>query len=393
VAVLSARVRDLRASPVRAMLEASQRPEVISFAGGLPAPESFADIDLAMPPASLLQYGPSEGEPALRKKIAEELSVLGLDCPPERVLVLSGSQQGIDLAAKLFVDPGVTVATQSPAYLAALQVFRFFGARFAPIDIADPAGGWQGGETPALAYVTPTFQNPTGVCLTLAEREALAAACDATGVTLFEDDPYRDLVYDPCERRPVASLVRRASWIYQGSFSKTVAPGLRLGFLTASEDLFPHLVLAKQAADLHANRLSQWLVLRHLEDPGRAARMDRLVAAYRGKRDAFAAAMQQRLGNLAEWRTPPGGLFFWARLAPGVDTGALLERAIARNVLFAPGDHFLAAPGSDRPAMRLNFSHADPEAAERGLAVLAELIAEAQPAAPSAISRSISSVA
>jgi DNA-binding transcriptional MocR family regulator len=227
----------------------------------------------------------------------------------------------------------------------------------------------------------------------VAARAALAAACDATGVTLFEDDPYRDLVYDPCERRPVASLVRRASWIYQGSFSKTVAPGLRLGFLTASEDLFPHLVLAKQAADLHANRLSQWLVLRHLEDPGRAARMDRLVAAYRGKRDAFAAAMQQRLGNLAEWRTPPGGLFFWARLAPGVDTGALLERAIARNVLFAPGDHFLAAPGSDRPAMRLNFSHADPEAAERGLAVLAELIAEAQPAAPSAISRSISSVA
>ena len=393
MARLAARVRDLRASPVRAMLEASQRPEVISFAGGLPAPESFADIDLAVPPASLLQYGPTEGEPALRRRIAEELGALGLDCPAERVLVLSGSQQGIDLAAKLFVEPGTVVATQSPAYLAALQVFRFFGARFAPIDPADPAAGWDAAGPPALAYVTPTFQNPTGVCLTLAEREALAAACDETGVTLFEDDPYRDLAYDPCERRPVASLVHRASWIYQGSFSKTVAPGLRLGFLAASADLFPHLMLAKQAADLHASRLSQWLVLRHLEDPGRPARMQRLVAAYRAKRDLFAAAMARHLTGLAEWETPPGGLFFWVRLARGVDTAALLERAIARNVLFAPGEHFLAAPGDEAPAMRLNFSHADAEAAERGLSVLAELLREAQPAAPSANSRSISSAA
>jgi DNA-binding transcriptional MocR family regulator len=393
MANLSARVRDLHASPVRAMLEASQRPEMISFAGGLPAPESFADIDLAIPPASLLQYGPTEGEPALRRRIAEELGALGLDCPPERVLVLSGSQQGIDLTAKLFVDPGVVVATQSPAYLAALQVFRFFGARFQPIDRADPGAGWRGGAAPALAYVTPTFQNPTGVCLTLDERQALASACDETGVTLFEDDPYRDLAYDPCERRPVASLVRRASWIYQGSFSKTVAPGLRLGFLTASEDIFPHLVLAKQAADLHANRLSQWLVLRHLEDPGRAARMARLVAAYRAKRDLFAAALSRHLGNAAAWQTPPGGLFFWARLARGIDAGALLARAIERNVLFAPGDHFLAAPDAEGPAMRLNFSHADPAAAERGLQALGELLREAQPAAPSAISRSISSAA
>jgi DNA-binding transcriptional MocR family regulator len=374
MARLSKRVADLHGSAVRAMLEAAQRPEVISFAGGLPSPDSFADVVIPAPPPDMLQYGPSEGEPTLRRLIAAELQALGLDCPAERVLVLSGSQQGIDLVAKLFVDAGTRVAVERPAYLAALQVFRFFGAAFESIDEREPGAGWTARDHPALAYVTPTFQNPTGRCSSAEQRRALAAACDETGVCLFEDDPYRDLAYDPCERRPIAADVRRAAWVYQGSFSKTLAPGLRLGFLAASEDLFTHLLRLKQAADLHTSRLSQWIVQAYLEDPARPARLARLVDSYRAKRDRFAAMMTQHLGNHATWTVPPGGLFFWADLAPGTDADALLEAALARDVLFTPGRHFLAAPDARLQAMRLNFSHADPAAAERGLAVLAELL-------------------
>jgi len=375
MARLSTRTRDLHASPVRQMLEVAMRPEVISFAGGLPAAETFAGLEAATPPPSeLMQYGPTEGEPALRAQIAAELQALGIDAPPERVLVLSGSQQGIDLAAKLVVDVEAAIAVEQPAYLAALQVFRFFGARFETLDRAAPGAGWAE-AAPRLAYVTPTFQNPTGVCWSAEERAALAAACDVHEVILFEDDPYRDLVYAPCERRPAVAGLTRASWIYQGSFSKTVSPGLRLGFLAASEDLFTYLVRLKQAADLHTNRLSQWRVLQYLTAPDRAQRMGKVAAFYREKRDAFDAALQRHLGGLADWEVPPGGLFFWVTLRGGADAQALLARALDRNVLFTPGGHFLADGGACS-SMRLNFSLAEPEAAERGLAILGELLRE-----------------
>lgn len=369
---LSIRTQDLHASPVREMLSVSQRPEVISFAGGLPAPETFAGLDMPQPPRELLQYGPTEGEPQLRARIAEELRDLGIDAAAERVLVLSGSQQGIDLAAKLVVDAGAVVAVEEPAYLAALQVFRFFGAQFEGLDRARPGVGWDE-AAPRLAYITPTFQNPSGVCWSAEERAALAGACDRHDVILFEDDPYRDLAYEPCERRPAVAGLERASWIYQGSFSKTVSPGLRLGFLAASEDLFPYLVRLKQAADLHTNRLSQWMVLQYLEAPDRAQRMGEVIAFYRARRDAFDAALERHLGGLADWTSPPGGLFFWVTLRGGVDAQALLQRALERNVLFTPGGHFMAQGGVSS-AMRLNFSLAAPQDAERGLQILGELL-------------------
>jgi DNA-binding transcriptional MocR family regulator len=373
MARLSERSADLHGSPVRAMLEASQRLQMISFAGGLPDAESFSDLALPAPPRELLQYGPSEGEPALRVRIAAELQALGLDTATDRIIILSGSQQGIDLAAKLVVDRGTAVAVESPAYLAALQVFRFFGASFQVLDRADPAALWAEAAPPPLAYITPTFQNPTGQCWSRAERLAMAQACLAHDVILFEDDPYRDLVYGPCDRRPACADTKGGSWIYQGSFSKTVAPGLRLGFLTASEDLFTPLLRLKQASDLHTNRMAQWSVLQVLEDPGRAQRMTRVVNTYRAKRDAFAESMTRHLNGFADWEAPVGGLFFWASLKAGIEAQALFQRALARDVLFTPGEHFLVAPGAT-DAMRLNFSLASPEAADRGLAILGELL-------------------
>lgn len=371
---LSRRTADLRPSPVREMLNVAQRPGMISFAGGLPSADSFADLELPAPPPEVLQYGPTEGEPALRARIAANLAELGLDTAPDRVLILSGSQQGVDLVAKLTIDEGRAVAVERPAYLAALQVFRFFGARLQTVSRSAPGEGWAAAP-PSLAYVTPTFQNPTGACWSADERLALAAACKAHDVVLFEDDPYRDLVYEPCERRPVCADMAGGSWIYQGSFSKTVAPGLRLGFLTASADLFPLLVRLKQAADLHTNRLSQWMVLRHLEDPDHRPRLARVAAMYRRKRDAFDAALTRRLGNAASWTAPPGGLFFWVTLARGVDPEALLRRSLERGVLFTPGAHFLADDGPCQ-AIRLNFSLAEPESAERGLTILGDLLRE-----------------
>jgi 2-aminoadipate transaminase len=390
MARLSERIVDLHPSPVRAMLAASQQSDVISFAGGLPAPDSFEDLELAAPPRSLLQYGPSEGEPELRRRISEQLAEIGLGCPPDRVLVLSGSQQGIDLVAKLVADQGTPIAVEQPTYLAALQVFRFFGAELGVFDRSQPGAAWRRSGKPAAAFVTPTFQNPTGACWSLEEREALARACDEDDVLLFEDDPYRDLAYDECGRRPVAGFVRRASWVYQGSFSKSVAPGLRLGFLAASADVFPYIVRLKQAADLHTNRLSQWIVLRHLEDPQRPHRLRRLVDRYRRRRDAFEAALSRRLAGRAAWSKPPGGLFFWATLDGPIDSALLLDAAARRGVLFTPGVHFMVESGRANASVRLNFSHAEEARAERGLEILAELLAEVQPAAPSATSLSIS---
>jgi 2-aminoadipate transaminase len=375
---LSRRIANLHASPIREILAVIERPGMVSFAGGLPAPDSFPEIDTAGVSANVLQYGPTEGEPALRERIAADLRKLGLACEKEQVLVVSGSQQGIDLVGKLFVDEGTPVAVESPTYLAALQVFRYYGARFVPLERKESS------ERAAFAYAIPSFQNPTGHCYDAAERQALAALCDDLQMPLFEDDPYRDLVYAPCDRTPVCSLLKRAPWIYQGSFSKTFAPGLRLGFVAASPEFVPLLVRLKQAADLHSNRLSQWLVLRQLEDAGHEARLAQVAASYRAKRDTFAASLQRHFAGFAKWEVPSGGLFFWLKLNSPIDTRALLQQAIERSVAFMPGEAFYAEPSQGLGTMRLNFSHASAADAERGLETLARLVSESANPASSA---------
>lgn len=372
----SRRVDNLVASPIREILAVIDRPGMVSFAGGLPAQQTFPAIDPGAVPSAWLQYGPSEGEPALRQRIADELATLGLACAPEQVLVLSGSQQGIDLVAKLFIDAGTPVAVEAPTYLAALQVFRFFGAQFVTFDPARPDALRTSGAPPAFVYTIPTFQNPTGRCYDASERDALAKACDETGVVLFEDDPYRDLAYDSCDRTPVCARLERASWVYQGSFSKSLAPGLRLGFLAASPDLIVQLTRLKQAADLHSSRVSQWLVLRQLEHPQRRVRLTDLARDYGAKRDAFAAQLRQHLGDLATWDVPPGGLFFWLSLKRPIDTRTLLPRALERNVAFMPGEPFFPGANPGQGMLRLNFSHASERDAERGLRTLAGLLRE-----------------
>ena len=370
---LSKRSTDLHASPIREILAVLDQPGMISFAGGLPSPDSFSMCDLRGFPTELLQYGASEGETPLRAQIALDMQAIGLPCTPSQVLVLSGSQQGIDLVAKLFIDPGSLVALENPTYLAALQVFRFFGARFTGLDsLQDPAG--KPNRIPVFAYAIPTFQNPSGHCMTAAERDALAQACDQTGAVLFEDDPYRDLVYEVCERRPVCTRLKSASWVYQGSFSKSLAPGLRLGYLVSSPDLVPHLTRLKQAADLHSNRVSQWWVLRQLQDPAHATRLQTLAQAYCAKRDVFARCLDAHFRDLGTWQIPQGGLFFWLTLRRAIDTRTLLPLALQHKVAFMPGEAFMPHATTGTGQLRLNFSHASAEQTQVGLARLAELV-------------------
>lgn len=374
---LARRIQRLEPSPIRDILHVITQPGMISFAGGLPSTESFPAVELGSVPAEQLQYGASEGDREMRERIAVDLTRRGLPTDPEHVLVLSGSQQGIDLVGKLLVDSGTRVAVESPTYLAALQVFSLLGADYTSFVPGDTAAISRG--KPRLTYAIPTFQNPTGHCYSTEERHALAGACDESGSVLFEDDPYRDLAYDDCDRTPVCSLVKKSHWIYQSSFSKTLAPGLRLGYLTCSPDIYPYLVQLKQAADLHSNRLSQYLVMQLLQADDTGSRLTDALAHYRNKRDHFDALLRQYFDDIADWQMPSGGLFFWLKLKLGkpVDSRSLLSDAISRKVAFMPGEPFFPNRQGPANAIRLNFSHASGNETERGLQVLSAMLNEA----------------
>lgn len=370
--VTAARVSRLTSSPVREILRMANRSDIISFAGGLPDQESLPDIALGDFEQSALQYGATEGEDTLRQWIADDLAQRGLVVSAEQVLILSGSQQGIDLVAKMFVSERVQVAVESPTYLAALQVFNLFGGQyltFSPGSCKELAG-----VSPTLTYCIPTFQNPTGYCYTAAERQTLAGVCDVNGSVLFEDDPYRDLVYDECDRRPICSYLKSSEWIYQSSFSKILAPGLRLGYLVCSPALYPTLCWLKQAADLHSNRLSQQLVLSLVQLPRYASRLQKITAGYRQKRNHFDMLLRRYFSGLACWEKPAGGLFFWLQLSSAIDTDELLQAGLERGVAFMPGEHFFAENNQSASYLRLNFSHADQRQSDKGLKILADLV-------------------
>lgn len=380
----SERVARLKSSLIREILAAAQRPEVMSFAGGLPAEPMLPQVDWSEMPASLGQYGMSEGEPALREAVAAEARKLGVPCEASQVLITCGSQQTLDLASKLFIDPGTEILVEAPTYLAALQSFQLFGADC--ITVPQEADGPElealrerlQQHKPAFAYLIPTFQNPSAVRYSEAKRDAVAALLDEFKVTLIEDEPYRELVFDAGSATPIVSRLQRTSWIYTGTVSKTLLPGLRVGFLIASADLFPHLLRLKQAADLHTNRIGQWQALQWLGSDKYRAHLAELRDFYRVRRDAMQAALEEHFGDLASWQVPQGGLFFWLTLKDKLDTRTLLQPAMAQNVAFMPGEPFFVDPDANPGHLRLNFSHVPPEKLGEGLRRLAAVIRAAQ---------------
>ncbi|WPO98842.1 PLP-dependent aminotransferase family protein [Pseudomonas sp. HR96] len=384
--VFSERVERLKSSLIREILAAAQRPEMMSFAGGLPAEAMLPALDWAAMPTSMGQYGMSEGEPALRELLAAQARALGVPCEASQVLVVSGSQQTLDLTAKLYIDKGTQVLLEGPTYLAALQIFQLFGADCLSVPVTAEGVDLVAMRArleqhqPAFAYLIPTFQNPSGARYSEAVRDGVAALLDEFSVTLVEDDPYRDLNYDGVQALPIVSRLRKASWIYTGTVSKTLLPGLRVGYLIASPDLFPHLLRLKQSADLHTNRVGQWQALQWLGSERYTRHLAELREFYRARRDAMQAELLRYFSDLADWHVPQGGLFFWLTLKQPLDTRTLLPAAMARNVAFMPGEPFFAEPERNFGNLRLNFSHVSPERLGEGLSRLAAVIREAQPA-------------
>lgn len=308
----SERISRLKSSLIREILAAAQRPEVMSFAGGLPAEPMLPKVQWEQMPASMGQYGMSEGEPALREAIAAEARALGVPCEASQVLIVSGSQQTLDLASKLFIDPGTEVLLEAPTYLAALQAFQLFGADCVTVPL-----GAEGPDLvalrqrlerhkPAFAYLIPTFQNPSGVRYSEERRDAVAALLDEFGVTLIEDEPYRELVFDEGRATPLVSRLRKSSWIYTGTVSKTLLPGLRVGFLIATPDLFPHLLRLKQSADLHTNRVGQWQALQWFGSEAYRQHLAELREFYRVRRDAMQEALLEHFGEPGRMEYPGG---------------------------------------------------------------------------------------
>ncbi|MGX9888456.1 aminotransferase-like domain-containing protein [Streptomyces sp. NPDC002276] len=383
---LAARARAIGGSPVRDILAVTARPEVINFAGGLPAPELFDATGIAAAyqavltetPARALQYATTEGEPVLRAALAGRTSVRGLPTDADDLLVTTGSQQALSLLATALLEPGDVVLVERPCYLAALQVFAFAGARIVAVpgdeEGIDPEALDElvVRERPKLFYTVPTFQNPTGRTLPAARRAAVAAVAARRGLWIVEDDPYGELRFEG-ERLPWIAAHEGAAdrTVLLGSFSKVMAPGLRLGWLRAPRDLLRACVVAKQAADLHTPTVNQLAAARYLADNDLDAHVAGVAAVYRERRDAMLGGLANSLPEGSSWERPEGGMFLWARLPESYDTTELLARVVRQDVAYVPGAPFYAGE-PDRSTMRLCFVTQTPGEIREGLRRLGE---------------------
>ncbi|WP_035850825.1 aminotransferase-like domain-containing protein [Kitasatospora azatica] len=384
---LAARAASVGPSAVREILALTARPEVISFAGGLPAPELFDvaglraayDRVLAERPRQVLQYSTTEGDPELRAAIAARFTGRGLATTPDDLVVTTGSQQGLGLLATALLEPGDVVLVEDPSYLAALQCFRFAGARVLPVPCdehgVDPVALAElvRRERPKLLYLVPNFQNPTGRTLPAARRQAIAEVAERDGLWIVEDDPYGELRYSGEPQPWISSFPEAADrTVLLGSFSKVMAPGMRLGWLRAPAALRRACVIAKQAADLHTSTVDQAAAARYLADNDLAAHLARITGAYRERRDALLAGLPAALPTGSEWNRPDGGMFLWVRLPAGHDAGELLRAAVAQDVAYVPGAPFFAGP-ADPGALRMSFTTHTPAEIGEGLRRLAKI--------------------
>jgi len=380
------RMDSVRASTIREILKVTEQPEIISFAGGLPAPELFpvddvlsaAERVLHETGASALQYSASEGFAPLRESLAAESRRRGIDCCADDVLITTGSQQPLDLAGKIFLDAGDCVLTESPTYMAAIQAFQTFQARFATVPTDDH--GLIPEELPALIeherprflYTIPNFQNPTGRTLAAERRKTLYSIAARYGLIVVEDDPYGALRYAGKTIPPVKSLDSEGIVIYLSTVSKTIAPGLRIGWVVAREEIRRKLTLVKQAADLHTSSLDQRIVHRYLTDFDSNAHIECIRRAYGERYSIMDAALGESMPAGFRWTHPEGGMFLWVTCPEGIDTNDLLREALLRKVIFVPGRDFFP-DASGRRFMRLNFSNASPESIREGISRLAEV--------------------
>jgi 2-aminoadipate transaminase len=383
------RARLMTGSAIRELLKLTEQPDFISFAGGLPAPESFPVAEVAAAVQAILhdrgpqslQYGATEGYRPLRELIARRTSTDGHVVSVENVLITSGSQQALDLLGKVFLDVGDRVLLESPTYLAALQAWNAYEATYLelPLDEAglDPAALEPAlrGE-PKFLYCVPNFQNPTGVTLSLARRQRLVALAAAHGMPLVEDDPYGSLRFEGDALPSLLTIAGAVGGVIQlSTFSKTLAPGLRVGWVVAPAEVIGRLALAKQGTDLHTGTLDQYIVHELLAGGQIEAGLPAIVARYRERRDTMLTALAEHFPADVRWTRPAGGMFLWVTLPRGIDASDLLPAAVERGVAFVPGKSFFPNGGGEN-TMRLNFSNASPERIREGIARLGSLLRE-----------------
>jgi 2-aminoadipate transaminase len=381
---LARRAEKMNPSVIREILKVTEAPGIISFAGGLPSPRTFPVAEFAQACAKVLrddgaaalQYATSEGYGPLREMVA---AMLPWDVRPQQVLITTGSQQALDLVAKVLVDAGSRVLVETPTYLGALQAFAPMEPQVESVasdnegvladDVAAKADGAR------FLYLLPNFQNPTGRTMTQARRVAVSRVAAQRGLPIVEDNPYGDLWF---EQPPPAPLSARHpdGCIYMGSFSKVLAPGLRLGFMVAPEPLYPKLLQAKQAADLHSPGFNQRVVAEVMKDGFLDRHVPTIRALYKSQRDAMLAALRREMRGLdVTWNAPDGGMFLWLRLPPGSDSTSLLPHAVKRGVAFVPGATFYATAADPR-CMRLSFVTASRDEIDTGIAALAAVVRE-----------------
>ncbi len=381
----SERASQLQSSFIREILKITQRPEIISFAGGLPSPATFPvehmkaafDKVLSENGKVALQYGPTDGYPLLREWIAKSLSTGSCTIMPEQVLMTSGSQQALDLLGKVLIDEGSRVLVETPSYLGALQAFSVYRPEFKSVATDDhglvPASIEPVAEGARMLYALPNFQNPTGRSLSIERRVELVETCARLGIPLIEDDPYGALSYKG-EPFPKMLNMNPDGVIYMGSFSKVLTPGIRLGYVVAPLPLIRRLELAKQAADLHTAQLTQMVVYEVIKDGFLDAHIPKIRTLYANQCQAMLDAMAESFPAGVTWTKPEGGMFIWVTLPKHIDAMKLLDQAIAAKVAFVPGAPFYANE-PETNTLRLSFVTVPPERIREGVSVLAKLIA------------------
>ena len=391
---MAERAAEMNPSAIREILKVTERPGILNFAGGLPSPETFPIEAMRAACASVLaegsavakpslQYASSEGLPELRQWVSAELGKQGATVSPDQVLITTGSQQGLDLIAKVLIDKDSRLLVESPTYLGALQAFTPMQPAVESIE-SDSGGvcpsalreALQKGERPRFIYLLPNFQNPTGRTMDEARREAVIAVCREHGLPIVEDNPYGELWFDAPPPKPLL-----ARWpegvVYLGSFSKILAPGLRLGYIVAPPALYPKLLQAKQAADLHTPGFNQRVVAEVIKDGFLDQHVPTIRARYHAQRDAMLAALARELGPTgAEWTQPVGGMFVWVRLPERLNAQALLPKAVDAGMAFVPGAPFYAGE-PDARALRLSFVTSTPEQIDKGMAALGRVVQQA----------------
>lgn len=384
------RMAGVSGSAVREILKLTQQPDIISFGGGLPSADSFPMEDLKeilkeladnLTPG-LLQYGETEGYRPLREEVVKLMAGKGVNIPVDDVLITAGSQQGLDLVAKTFINPGDKIVVESPTYLAALQTFRMYGAEFieAPVDadgvIAEKLDNILASEENVkLIYMIPTFQNPSGRTVSAERRQAIMDVVKKYDVVLIEDAPYEDLKYTDDVYPCMKSMDTTGQVLYFGSFSKVITPGFRLGYSVASAPILSRMIIGKQSTDLNCSVFSQAVLAEFLKRGLLPDHLKKINAEYKAKRDLMLKTLEESMPEGVTWTTPEGGLFLWLELPSHMSTNDLFLKAVERKVAYVAGDSFFAK-GEPHNAMRINFSNATPEKIVVGVKALADVIKE-----------------